>query len=511
MAQKWIASGENLPKHGFEEFVDPTEAPRRQTSPGTEYQLTAVYVDDFLMAAVQSREGDLLEKAGRATLHAIHSVFPPPDPTDPPGTKDPISERKLAKGDARWDTTKEILRYELAGIKRTVRLPPAKSEALLKELRKVLKKPRVPLKRFCSLAGRLQHAARILPAAKAFFTPLNDALRGMPSFIGLGRHGEVRKALLDAGALIQELSRRPTHVSELVEQDPHYIGFCDASAFGAGGVWFSGSESLQPSVWRVEFPADITNQVVSDSNPHGALTNSDLELTGVLLHYAVLEQLIPDLAHVQVVIGCDNTPAVAWTKRMATRASSPIAYRLLRGLAMRQRATHAAPPAIYHVAGDQNTLADVASRALPSVSHPSAFLSHFNARFPHPQSPSWHRVHLSSDLCSNVISTLRGQQLELRRWMTKTGRNTGKIGAGMRSEPAPIPTCVTSADRTDITFSLPLPPGFELASTEKVGKLATSLWKRPCVTWRKPSSWLGTMTHEKPMEPKNSIYPSGIC
>jgi hypothetical protein len=506
IAQKWIDSNETLPNHAFEGFMS-TEAPRRQSSPGGEHQMSAVYVDDFLLAAVQSRKGDLLGKTGRATLHAIHSVFPPPSPADPPGTKDPISEKKLAKGDARWNTTKEILGYELDGIKRTVQLPTAKSEALDKELRKVIRKTRVPLKRFRSLCGRLQHAARILPAAKAFFTPLNQALRGTPSFIGLSRHGEVRQALLDAGALIQELSRRPTHVSELLERDPDYIGFCDASAFGAGGVWFSGRTSLQPSVWRVEFPVDITRQVVSDSNPTGALTNSDLELAGVLLHYSVLEQLVPDLTHVQVVIGCDNTPAVAWTRKMATRASSPIAYRLLRGLAMRQRATYAAPPAIYHVAGDTNTLADVASRALTPV---SPFLPHFNARFPLPQSRSWQHVHPTSNLCSNVISTLRGQQLELRRWMTKTGPSTGKTGDAMRVVPASIPTSSMWNGRTGKTCSLPLPPGFELDYTEKVGRLDPSLWKRPCVTWRKPSSWLGTMTLGKPTVPKTSICPSGI-
>jgi hypothetical protein len=507
IAQKWIDGGEDLPTHGFEDYTTPTKAARRQTSTGDEYrdeyQMSAVYVDDFLLAAVESSDGLLLEKAARATLHAIHSVFPPPASTDPPGTKDPISVKKLDKGDARWDTTKEILGYELDGIHRTVRLPPAKSDALLHELRKVLKKTRVPLKRFRSLAGRLQHAARILPAARAFFTPLNEALQGTPAFVGLSRHGEIRKALLDAGVLIQELSRRPTHVSELVDGDPDYIGFCDASAFGAGGVWFSGSKSLRPSVWRVEFPSDITRQVVSDSNPNGALTNSDLELAGVLLHYAALEQLVPDLSHVQVAIGCDNTPAVAWTQRMATRASSPVAYRLLRGLAMRQRATHAAPPAIYHVAGDQNTLADVASRTLTSVSHPSAFLPHFASRFPLPQSLSWQRVHPASALCSNVISTLRGQRLELQRWMTPTGKDTGKTGDDMHSGPAPTPTFAGLTGQTAKISSLPLPPGFELDSTGRVGKWDTSLWRKPCVTWRKPSSWLGTMTQEKPTVLKN--------
>jgi hypothetical protein len=57
MAQKWIGSNKNLPNHGFKEFVKPTKTPQHQTSPGPDYQLTAVYVDDFLMAAVQSCEG----------------------------------------------------------------------------------------------------------------------------------------------------------------------------------------------------------------------------------------------------------------------------------------------------------------------------------------------------------------------------------------------------------------------------------------------------------------------
>jgi hypothetical protein len=112
IAQKWIDSSTTLPNHSFEKFMS-TEAPRRQSSPGGEHQMLAVYLDDFLLAAVQSRKGDLLEKTGRVTLQAIHSVFPPSSLADPPGTKDPISEKKLAKGDAQWNTTKEILGYHV--------------------------------------------------------------------------------------------------------------------------------------------------------------------------------------------------------------------------------------------------------------------------------------------------------------------------------------------------------------------------------------------------------------
>jgi hypothetical protein len=153
--------------------------------------MSAVYVDDFLLAAVEDGSGTLLQRTARATLHAIHNIFPSPTAMGTPDAKDPISEKKLAKkGDARWNTTKEILGYLLDDVARTIRLPPNRAEALLKELKSILKKCRVPLKGFRSIAGRLQHAARILPAAtKAFFAPVNNALRGAPTFVGLSYHG----------------------------------------------------------------------------------------------------------------------------------------------------------------------------------------------------------------------------------------------------------------------------------------------------------------------------------
>jgi hypothetical protein len=41
-----------------------------------------------------------------------------------------------------------------------------------KEIHAILRKARVQLKRFRSIVGRLQHATRILPTARVFFTPL---------------------------------------------------------------------------------------------------------------------------------------------------------------------------------------------------------------------------------------------------------------------------------------------------------------------------------------------------
>jgi hypothetical protein len=294
-------------------------------------------VDAFLLAAVEDKTGKFLQRTARATLHAIHSIFQALAATGMPDTKDPVSKKNLAKGDARWDMLKEILGYWLDGRDRTVQLPLSRATNLLKKVKRILKKERVPLKHFRSIAGQLQHAAHILPAAKAFFTPINNALGGVPISVGLGRHGEVCHAPLDMAAVICNLASRPTHVSELVQKELDYIGYCDASTFGAGGVLFGEKQSLRPILWIIQWPADLTNSVLSEANPTGQITNLDLEMAGILLHEAVLKSAIGKaMVGALMAIGCDNSPAIGWTTRMATPSETLISFRLLQGLATRQ-------------------------------------------------------------------------------------------------------------------------------------------------------------------------------
>jgi hypothetical protein len=40
------------------------------------------------------------------------------------------------------------------------------------------------------------------------------------------------------------------HVDELVPDMPRYVGYHDAAAEGAGGVWFSLTDHMPPLVWR---------------------------------------------------------------------------------------------------------------------------------------------------------------------------------------------------------------------------------------------------------------------
>jgi hypothetical protein len=187
---------------------------------------------------------------------------------------------------------------------------------------------------------------------------------------------------------------------------------------------------------------------------------------------------------------------------------------------MGQRVTRSAPPMVYHVAGINNILADVASRPIKGLaSHfhlmeqsplcPETFLTFFNSAYPLPQKQPWHSVQPNSGLWSNMISTLCGQQLDLRQWMGKLAKSPGPTGLSMPNSVRLIPGCATSTKLSGKRTSLPLPPGFELESTGERSKLASSLWKRPYVTWRKPSFWLGTTTQGGPTREKNLTCPSG--
>jgi hypothetical protein len=156
--------------------------------------------------------------------------------------------------------------------------------------------------------------------------------------------------------------------------------------------------------------------LVSKRNPTGTITNSDLEMAGVLLHEVVLEShLGNNMTAAHLVIGCNNSPAVSWTTQMASRSATPIAYRLFRGLTMRQQVTSSALPSVYHVAGINNVLANVTSRPahgvashfhlmerLPQTMCPKTFLTIFNSAYPLPQKQPWRSVQPNFGLWSSI-------------------------------------------------------------------------------------------------------------
>jgi hypothetical protein len=505
--QGLVADRVKLPPHCFEHYMHPTKSAKRSVSDSPAHGIF-VYVDDFIGAAVEDKSGTLLGRISRAALHGIHSVFPSPEVTGHVGGKDPVSLKKLERGDARWHHEKEILGFLVNGQTKTVQISDAKATDIVTEIRRILKKKHVQLKRYRQIVGKLRHVALILPGIRGLFSPINRALRGEPQVIGLGKTSEVRAAFLDLAHMVANLATRPTHVKELVPGDDHYTGYCDACAAGAGGVWLGGDVNLRPIVWRVQFSYSITSQVVSDANPRGRLTNSDLEMAAVLLHYMVLEQAV-DLRYIRTGVWSDNTPTVAWTKRMADHSQAPTAGRLLRGLAAFQRAVQAGPLTIGSIPGKDNDMADVASRSF-NITCASSFLTFFTNRFPLPQHQSWRLVHLMPAPTLLVTSTLDGKRLPLQQWMTVSKRETGRRGSSFAATPAKTPTCSTAQSQSNNNFSSVSLLGSGEATSAAERKSSLKPLKPHSVTWRKPSCWLDTQTPVGHTDPKTLICHSPV-
>ncbi|EJK72603.1 hypothetical protein THAOC_05848, partial [Thalassiosira oceanica] len=74
-----------------------------------------------------------------------------------------------------------------------------------------------------------------------------------------------------------------------------------------------------------KFPEDISSQLVLWANPNGKITNSDLELAGILGHNMVLAQL-RDLSELTTATGTDNLPALSCSTKRAVSSTGPDSY-----------------------------------------------------------------------------------------------------------------------------------------------------------------------------------------
>jgi hypothetical protein len=98
---------------------------------------------------------------------------------------------------------------------------------------------------------------------------------------------------------------------------------------------FGGTKQSIPIVWFYEWPQTIRNQFCSASNKTGSLTISDLELTGILLQWLILEHVVDTstLRDAGISIWCDNQ-AVACMYKFRT-STTLVAARIFRALAVR--------------------------------------------------------------------------------------------------------------------------------------------------------------------------------
>jgi hypothetical protein len=404
-----------------------------------------IYVDDYIslvQGSAKQRRQHL-----RRLLYSIDEVFRPLDTSDNKHRKHVPSVKKMKAGDANYDTRKIILGWIVDTVKGIITLPEHRHERLLEIFDCLRHRRRVSLGKWHKVLGELRSMSLGVPGSKGLFSLLQTGITY--SEANRIRLTPAMKAhLADFEHLAQDLRHRHTSIAELVPDTPVALGPVDASGEGMGGAWLPATthSTLDPIVWRQRFPADITADLVSDKNPTGTITNSDLELAGTVAHQDVLVQH-RNCNYRTVHILNDNVPAVAWRKKGSATTTGPAAY-LLGVSALHQR-HHRFLALIDHIPGVANAIADDLSRLWHL--NDSQLLDHLDSLYP--QKQPWRMVHLRPEMHSSLTTALRASrpppQLYLNAPKTKT-----VIGASGLHSATPLACLQTyHQSRTSFLFS----------------------------------------------------------
>ena len=171
---------------------------------------------------------------------------------------------------------------------------------------------------------------------------------------------DFHRELNDWKVLALQSASRPTHLAEIIRQEPTHLGFCEASGLGAGEVWLHPTRTGQNLVWQLPWPPDIVDNLVSSTNPQGKITNSNLELAILVLQEATLLEAVPKASMAAPRSVSDNTSTVSWSTNEES-IINPVVADLLRIRALHSRKFFLNSSDFYHP-GQENCMADNASR-----------------------------------------------------------------------------------------------------------------------------------------------------
>ncbi|KAL3811082.1 hypothetical protein ACHAXA_009030, partial [Cyclostephanos tholiformis] len=255
-------------------------------SPSTLLAYTDVYVGDHVGAAQDSRE---------PASKFDYRCWPRTSGT---GLPQKITCQQLLMGhrDCLWSTMKLVLGWIIDTVHMTISLPPHHIDCLGEIIDSFPATQKcTSIKCWHGALGKLRFMALALPGLHDIFSAMQNAL-STQSKGRIALHKGVHDALDDFHWMHRNISTCPMRIAELIPLPSVATGHHDASGSGAGGIWFPGPnitprlgiKPTAPIVWRHVWPEAIKSHLITDSNLSGSLGNSDLELTGGLLHLDTL-------------------------------------------------------------------------------------------------------------------------------------------------------------------------------------------------------------------------------
>ena len=150
--------------------------------------------------------------------------------------EEPISLKKLRKGDAAWSTKKVILGWAIDTAKQVLTLPDDRKSSLTSLLDTVPPSDRrCSRRRWHKLLETLRSTVTAIAGAARIFTRLQHALKTAKRR-RINLTTPVHKELTVWRHLVASLATRPRHQREIRPHPPTWIGATDASLTGMGGV-----------------------------------------------------------------------------------------------------------------------------------------------------------------------------------------------------------------------------------------------------------------------------------
>ena len=441
---------------------------------------TDVFMDDFIQLGQGGRERMLAIR--RMLLNAVDQILAMPDVSEE-GRHEAMSLKKLLQGDGSWHTRKHLLGWIVDSLRQTLELSARRKLELAKIFSSLCQAKRVSHKRWERLLGKLRWLATAIPGSQGLLGALQLALnRSSGNRIRITR--ELKDHIYELSRLSASLNTRPTYLPEIIPQEPTLLGATDAAKPGMGGIFYDSEGNAY--VWRQPFSPELQECLVSEANPKGTVTNSDLE------HAALLAQvsLMADHHNVRyaTLLNCsDNTPAVSRVTKGSVVSDGPSAY--LCHYACQHQRLHRYCHVAQFLPGEANVMADDASR-LQSLTDDS-FLSHFEQLYPQPK--GWTLLHLRPEVPSTLTSMLLSTS-PLRPTQAGTERRKAlTLGDGSPSaipSTSPLPSAIPPALRRPwATF---WSSGSDTDGKEPPTTLyELTQWTRPSTPWPRGSpTWV---------------------